>query len=401
MTLGLDPGGVAATPRPSQCTSGPAPPRRKGIDGPPRSRTRARAVGSPGWPGTPRAAACRCFSPCCSPPSSSHQLGLERWGLFTLALALVGVFGVFDFGVGQSLTRALSERIGTGRGEEAAGLVGAALTTLAGISLVLAVLLWMGVPLLVERLLKVPPALQPQAIAAMRVLAAAAPVVVLNAALWGVLAAYQRFRAANLVTIPVNIFYYLGPVLVLLVWDDLMAVMLTLVAVRLANTISYLLLLRRLVRQVLGMKLRLRLVLPLLRLGGWMTFSGLLTQALLYADRFLIGALLSLAAVAWYATPLDLVLRVWMVPVAVAQTLLPAFASAYATLPLQTVALLRRGSLRWSWRWCCRWRWCWPAAANMSLPSGWGRISPPAAAWCCASLASASSSPAWPSCRRH
>ncbi|TDH64012.1 flippase [Dankookia rubra] len=278
-------------------------------------------------------------------PFLVHQLGLERWGLFTLALALVGVFGVFDFGVGQALTRALSERIGAGRGEEAAGLVGAALAWLAGLSLLVAAGLWLGVPLLVERVLNVPAALQPQAIAAMRVLAAAAPLVVLNAALWGVLAAYQRFRAANLATIPVNVFYYLGPVLVLLVWDDLMAVMLTLVAVRLANTISYLFLLRDLVRRVLATPLRLGLVLPLLRLGGWMTFSGLLVQALLYADRFLIGALLSLAAVAWYATPLDLVLRVWMVPVAVSQTLLPAFASAYATLPQQTVALLRRGSL--------------------------------------------------------
>src|SRR3954468_7174491 len=185
-------------------------------------------------------------------PILVHQLGLERWGLFTLALALVGVFGVFDFGVGQALTRALSERIGEGRGEEAAGLVGAALTCLAGFSMAVAVALWLGVPLLVERVLNVPPALQPQAIAAMRVLAAAAPLVVLNAALWGVLAAYQRFRAANLVTIPVNVFYYLGPVLVLLVWDDLIAVMLTLVAVRLANTIAYLVLLRGLVGEVHG-----------------------------------------------------------------------------------------------------------------------------------------------------
>ncbi|MDO9706820.1 flippase [Paracraurococcus lichenis] len=278
-------------------------------------------------------------------PILVHQLGVERWGLFTLALAMVGVFGVFDLGVGQALTRALSERIGAGRGEEAAGLVGAALSVLAALSLLLAVLLWLGVPLLVERLLSVPPALQPQAIAGMRVLAAAAPLVVLNAALWGVLAAYQRFRAANLVNIPVNLFYYLGPVLILLVWDDLTAVMLVLVAVRLANTLSYLLLLRPLVRRVLATPLRLPLVYPLLRMGGWMTFSGVLTQALLYADRFLIGALLSLAAVAWYATPLDLVIRVWMVPVAVAQTLLPAFASAYATLPRQTAALLRRGAL--------------------------------------------------------
>lgn len=278
-------------------------------------------------------------------PLLVQQLGVERWGLFTLALALVGVFGIFDFGVGQALTRALSERIGAGRGEEAAGLVGAALTCLAGFSLVVALGLWLGVPFLVERLLNVPPALQPQAIAGMRVLAAAAPLVVLNAALWGVLAAYQRFRAANLANIPVNLFYYLGPVLILLVWDDLMAVMLTLVAVRLANTLSYIFLLRDLLRRVLATPLQLRLVLPLLRLGGWMTFSGLLVQALLYADRFLIGALLSLAAVAWYATPLDLVLRVWMLPVAVAQTLLPAFASAHASLPRQTVALLRRGSL--------------------------------------------------------
>src|SRR4051812_38104341 len=54
-------------------------------------------------------------------PILVHQLGLERWGLFTLALAMVGVFGVFDFGVGQALTRAISERIGAGRAAEATG----------------------------------------------------------------------------------------------------------------------------------------------------------------------------------------------------------------------------------------------------------------------------------------
>ncbi|MFC7539101.1 flippase [Siccirubricoccus deserti] len=278
-------------------------------------------------------------------PVLVHQLGLERWGLFTLALAMVGVFGVFDFGVGQALTRALAERIGAGRAAEATGLVAAALATLGMISLAAALGLWLFVPLLVERILKVPPELQPQAVDAMRVLAAAAPLVVLNASLWGVLAAWQRFRAANLVTIPVNLFYYLGPVLVLLVWDSLVGVMLALVACRLANTLSYIWLVRPLLPGLSWRGVRLRLVVPLLRLGGWMTFNGMVTQALLYADRFLIGAMLSLAAVAWYATPLDLVLRVWILPVAVAQTLLPAFAGAFATMPAQTAALLRRGAL--------------------------------------------------------
>jgi O-antigen/teichoic acid export membrane protein len=278
-------------------------------------------------------------------PILIHQLGLERWGLFTLALAMVGVFGVFDFGVGQALTRALSERIGAGRNEDAAALVGAAIGALLCISVLVALGLWVFVPVLVDRILVVPAGLRDQAIGAMRVLAAAAPLVVLNAALWGVLAAYQRFRAANLVTIPVNVFYYLGPVLVLLVWDSLIGVMLALVACRLVNTLSYLWLIRPLLPG-LGLRWpRLALVAPLLRLGGWMSFSGLLNQALLYADRFLIGALLSLSAVAFYATPLDLVLRVWILPVAVAQTLLPAFASAFATAPGATTDLLRRGGL--------------------------------------------------------
>jgi O-antigen/teichoic acid export membrane protein len=278
-------------------------------------------------------------------PILVHQLGLERWGLFTLALAMVGVFSIFDFGVGLALTRALAERMGSGRMQDAPQLVAAAILALFCLSSVGAAGLWLGVPLLVERALNVPEALQPQAVEGLRVLVLAVPLVVLNAALWGVLAAWQKFRAANLVTIPVSILYYLGPVLALMLWDSLTAVMLTLVACRLANTVSYALLARPLLPGFSLRGVKLAMVLPLLRLGGWMTFSNTLSQLLLYADRFLIGAMLSLAAVAWYATPLDLVLRMWVLPVAVAQTLLPALAASFTTMPERAAALLQRGAL--------------------------------------------------------
>ncbi len=273
------------------------------------------------------------------------QLGIERWGLFTLALALVGVFGMLDLGVGPALTRALSERIGRGERAGEGELVASALAALVASSAVFAALAWWGVRPLVERVLNVPPALVEEAIAAMRVLVAAAPLVVANAALWGVLAAHQRFRAANLVTIPVSIFYYLGPVLALMAWNSLVAAFLALVLCRLANTLSYAWLVRPLVPGIRLAAIRLAPVVPLLRFGGWMTFSSALTQALLYADRFLIGALLTLSAVAFYATPLDLVLRFWILPVAVAQALLPALASSFRALPAETVALFRKATL--------------------------------------------------------
>ena len=71
-------------------------------------------------------------------PVLVHLLGTERWGLFTLALAMVGIFGVFDLGLGMALTRAVSEAIGEGRGREAPALVGATIYALLGLSAVMA-----------------------------------------------------------------------------------------------------------------------------------------------------------------------------------------------------------------------------------------------------------------------
>jgi len=278
-------------------------------------------------------------------PVLVHQMGIERWGLFTLALSLVGVFGVFDLGLGAALTRALASRIGTEAQAGSADLAGAAMTALVLVGAALALAASFGVPFLVTRLLNTPPELQAEAVTAFTLLCLAVPLVVLNAALWGALAAHQRFRAANLVTIPVSAFYYLGPVITLWLWQSLVGVILVLLAARLANTLCYAWLARRDLPG-LGIRLpRLALVGPLVRMGGWMSASGILTQALLYADRFLIGAVLTLSAVAFYATPLDLVMRMWILPVAVAQALLPAMASTYLGHPAVTAGLLRRGAL--------------------------------------------------------
>ena len=272
-------------------------------------------------------------------------LGVERWGLFTLALALIGIFGVFDLGLGMALTRGVSERLGAGAAVEARAMIGATLLALLGVSAVIAAALFLTVPWLVGRFLNVPEGLQQEAITAFQLLAAGAPLVVLNAALWGVLSAWQRFRLANLVNIPLNTFYYLGPLLVLFFWNSLIGVMLAVILVRLFSGIAYALIAHR---DVPGLGLRdarFGLMRPLLRQGFWMSLSGALTQLLLYADRFIIGAVLTLSAVAFYATPLDLIMRLWILPVAVTQTLLPAIASSYRELPQHTALLMRRGAL--------------------------------------------------------
>ena len=172
-------------------------------------------------------------------PLLVHKLGVPRWGVFTLALSLVGMFGVFDFGVGRVLARTVAEHLGEGRGDEAASLVwtGTVLVTIFGVAGALLGSLF--VPYLVRSVLTIPPELHRQTILGLYVLAAAGPLVVLNGALWGVMSAFQKFAAANLANIPVLVMYYLGPLAILYFYDSLVAVMAVLVACRAAITAAY------------------------------------------------------------------------------------------------------------------------------------------------------------------
>src|ERR1700723_1921283 len=56
---------------------------------------------------------------------------------------------------------------------------------------------------------------------------------------------------------------------------------------------------------------------PLLRFGGWMTVSNIVGPLMVTLDRFLIAGLISVTAVAYYATPYELVTKLLLVPVAV------------------------------------------------------------------------------------
>ncbi|WP_419776316.1 oligosaccharide flippase family protein, partial [Lactobacillus helveticus] len=53
---------------------------------------------------------------------------------------------------------------------------------------------------------------------------------------------------------------------------------------------------------------------PLLRMGSWMTVSNIVGPVMVYSDRFLIGALVSMTAVSYYVTPYEVVTKLLIVP---------------------------------------------------------------------------------------
>ncbi len=278
-------------------------------------------------------------------PFLVEALGLARWSLFTLALGLVGLFGMFDLGTGRALTRLVAARLA-----EAAPAPEVAGAVMSGLLLMLGLGLFAGMACAAGAwayagLLDLPEALRAEARWALAAVAAAAPLVLVNAGLWGVLAAHQRFAGANLANLPILALYYLGPLAMLQAWDSLLAAALVLVGCRAIMTWAYWRLCVRALPALRAARPDRAALLPLLRQGSWMTVSAVLAPAAQHLDRFIIAARLSAEAAAHYATPFDLVVRIAVLGQAVLAGAFPAISAALANDSQAAGRLFRHATL--------------------------------------------------------
>ena len=271
-------------------------------------------------------------------------LGADRFGVLTLAWAAVGYFGFVDLGLGRALTHAVATRLGSEREHELTALGWTALTLMFLLGVVGGVALAAGTPWFVKDVLKVPPTLARETTRAFYLLAAVLPVVVVTAGLRGIIEAHQHFGLATALRVPLSISSYVGPLLVLPITRRLDAVVAALVLVRVIGCLAHVAVCMRqygFLRH--GVALRPAAIGPLFRIGGWMTVSNVVSPIMAYFDRFLIGALLPLAAVAYYVTPYEAVMKVTLFPTALMGVLFPAFAESFGRDAARTAALFDRG----------------------------------------------------------
>ncbi len=262
-------------------------------------------------------------------PVTLRGLGTERFGALSLAWLLIGYLSLFDLGLGRALTKLAAERLAGRRDEEIPALAWTALLLMLGLGVAGALLITLPSTWLVARALRIPPALRDETRQALYVLGASVPFVISTAGLRGLLEAKQRFGLVNAVRIPMGVFTFIGPILVLPFSRSLVAVVGLLAFGRLVGWAVHLALCLRVFPALRhGLALHPPLMAPLLRLGGWMTVTNVVGPFMVYLDRFLIGGLMSLAAVAYYATPYEMVTKLLVVPSAVAQVLFPAFAAS-------------------------------------------------------------------------
>ncbi|MEJ2502279.1 MAG: flippase, partial [Gemmatimonadota bacterium] len=178
---------------------------------------------------------------------------------------------------------------------------------------------------LVTRFLTLSPSLEREAALCFMILAAATPAVVITNGFRGLLEADQRFGFINAIRIPVSTANFAVPLVG--VWLDwsLPGIVGWMVVTRLAALVAYASACLRAWPSLRGpLRVERERFGSLTRFGGWVTVSALVSALLVYADRFVAGALVSVEAVGYYTVPHEMVTRLEVLPASLVLTLFPA-----------------------------------------------------------------------------
>ncbi|MEY2335529.1 flippase [Acidithiobacillus ferrianus] len=256
-------------------------------------------------------------------PLYLHYIGEIRYGILLLAFAFLGYFGAFDLGLGRAVAQRIARQDSV---VDRNHTFWTAFIFSAAMGIVGAVILYFLGGWLFASVLRLPANLRPEMVTAVPWLAAIVPLTAVISVLAGALEARQSFIALNLSQMTGLIGLQVLPLTVALFGHTSMPVLLAaaltgrLIGVTaLIATTAYHLPFHGTPR------IHQTEILPLLRFGGWISVSGLVTPFLSIVDRFFVGGIIGAAAVTAYTVPYSVTQRFAYLPLALSTTVFPRF----------------------------------------------------------------------------
>lgn len=257
-------------------------------------------------------------------PVIAARAGTDRLGLLALIWTLIGYLGLLDLGLGRVLTRrfALAEGEDQLRNEVALlrALVVRAFVAVGSVGAVAAAVLAITYD---------GPSGNAQLCAEVRAavwaVAAALPAVVATGLVRGALEGRQLFVQSNALKSVLGALTFVAPAAIALAAPSLGVMAAAIATVRVVGFAAYAATAAALLPRPAVAPGTAQFAL-LLREGGWITVTNIVGPLMVTLDRFAVGGLVSLAAVAHYALPQEVALRLLLVPLALASTIYPALA---------------------------------------------------------------------------
>jgi O-antigen/teichoic acid export membrane protein len=280
-------------------------------------------------------------------PHLIDKLGSERFGLLSLAWGLIGYAGVFDLGIG----RAITQMVASLRGKNNLSSIPAVLVTAVRITLVTG--LSGGLLIVLLALFGGSAWVETQSVSkcevqiAMLLIAIALPAQAISATYRGVNEAYLKFKGISFVRVGLGMINFGVPYLVTFVTVSLPWLVATLVINRLLALFIFRLLAKACIVDNNTVHMHVAysssIAKALFHFGGWVTVSSIISPLLVQADRFVIAATISAAAVTIYVVPYEVVVQSLILVGSVSTVIFPSLSKLMYENPEQLKAFF----LRW------------------------------------------------------
>lgn len=262
-----------------------------------------------------------------SVPFIINGLGVIKFGLLTICWAILGYFSFLDFGVSRSLTNTVARYRGQDRVSDAWISCWTAVVTLLLVFLPTAFLVYIFRQNLADLALNPPDDLRADVVTCVGFIGLSLPVVVLTGVFKGGLEGFERFDITNLIRLPMAIWSYAGPVLLLPFTTSIVDVVLFLMLGRFITMLLFGASLNRL-RNGVAVHFSKPALENLFSTGGWIGLSTVMSPLMIFIDRFVLAAKIALEKVAYYTTPMDAVTKLLQPVDAVAGVFFPALSRA-------------------------------------------------------------------------
>lgn len=274
-------------------------------------------------------------------PLLIHRLGVEGFGIFSLATVFVGLIALLDVGVAPSLMKTVAVHAARGEEVEVNNAFGLSLIFYAAIGLIGAAVAVVVARFLITDIFNISATSRPVATFAFAVAGAGFLLTMLLSPLGAIPPALQRYDVATKVNVVITTVGAGGTAAVLLAGLGLRAVMvLTSIAIPLLALGAYAVIDRRIYR---NLRFRLYwerdLAVQLGSFAGFAFISNTAGLVLFQFDKVLLGSLASVSAVTYYVVPGNLAQRVHSASANLASVVFPAASDLFAR---EDMAAVRR-----------------------------------------------------------
>ena len=260
-------------------------------------------------------------------PFLIRWLGDERFGLLMLIWAIRGYMEFLSLRLGVALVKFASEAIIKGEERRLAHLTWTTTTLLGGLGSFGAFALGIFALFPFTKIFHIPSQLGNEARVALLLTALLVFFEITSIGFRGLLQAFQRFDLVNLVYGVGGSLRYLIALVLAEAGYHLDIIILAFLVIQILQFIIYFFLCLKISPAIKSMSLELKELKPLIWFGGWLSISQIIGTATQYLDRFVVGLLLPIGHLTYYATPVEIVNRLGMLSQSVNRAMFPSLSA--------------------------------------------------------------------------